>query len=310
MTHESAKRIWGEKTNARSHLLEIAAIIGVNLLWALCYPVLTIAVTDTPPILLALIRSLIAGATLVGLGAWLKRPLPKGKKLWLLIPAIGLTSTAMGFGGMFMAGGRISPGIATVLANTQPLLASLIAVTTLSERPSQIRLLGMGLGFLGILTTAIPDLLHNDDSAQITGVGYVMFGAVGVAAGNVLLKKISRSADGLMVVGFQFLCGSIFLFPVILVSGIPLSADWSLKSAVAISILAWPGTALVFVIWYWLLGRSELNRANAFTFLTPVFGLAMGWLFFEERMGPVQWTGIALTLCGVFLAGRGTRHEK
>lgn len=284
-------------------LVEFGAIVSINLLWALCYPVLTIAVTDTPPLSLAFVRSILAGATLVGLGLWLKRPFPKKGRLWLILLGIGLTSTAMGFGGMFMAGGRISPGIATVLANSQPLLASIMAVFILGERPGRNRLIGLGVGFIGIVVTTLPEILRSGEPTRFLGLGFVIMGATGVAIGNVLLKLIANDVDNLMAIGIQFLFGSLSLFVMVCLLNIPVMTDWSLQSFVAITILAWPGTALVFLIWYWLLARNELNRINAFTFLTPIFALIMGRLAFEERIGPVQLLGIGLTLLGVYRAG-------
>jgi len=50
-----------------------------------------------------------------------------------------------------------------------------------------------------------------------------------------------------------------------------------------------------------ILRTTELNRANAFTFLVPVFGLAMGAAFFGETLGRFEIAGILLTLGGIAL---------
>ncbi len=52
------------------------------------------------------------------------------------------------------------------------------------------------------------------------------------------------------------------------------------------------------------LERVELNQANAFTFLVPIFGLIIGAAFFSERLEAVQIAGVVLVLAGVFLVQR------
>jgi drug/metabolite transporter (DMT)-like permease len=61
------------------------------------------------------------------------------------------------------------------------------------------------------------------------------------------------------------------------------------------------GTALMTGLWYYLLARAPLNRLNTFTFLTPVFGLLLGGLFFDERLGWIQAIGIGVTILAIQL---------
>lgn len=50
-------------------------------------------------------------------------------------------------------------------------------------------------------------------------------------------------------------------------------------------LLALAGTALACWLWSLVLQRTELNSANAFSFLVPLFGLAMGPAFYGETLG-------------------------
>ena len=67
-------------------------------------------------------------------------------------------------------------------------------------------------------------------------------------------------------------------------------------------------SALVYWLWFSVLEQAPLNRANAFSFLIPIFGLTMGALFYGETLGWPQLAGIAFTILGVGLVTRrGTR---
>jgi len=69
--------------------------------------------------------------------------------------------------------------------------------------------------------------------------------------------------------------------------------------------LQWPfNISLVYWLWSAILQKTELNRANAFSFLVPIFGLSLGALFFNERVGWIEVIGIGLTLVGIALASR------
>ncbi|HEX7012637.1 MAG TPA: DMT family transporter, partial [Steroidobacteraceae bacterium] len=74
--------------------------------------------------------------------------------------------------------------------------------------------------------------------------------------------------------------------------------------ALATLSLAVIGTALPFVLWFELLRRAPLTQLNGFSFLTPVFGLLIGALWFDERTSRLQIGGIALCLIGIYLLSR------
>jgi drug/metabolite transporter (DMT)-like permease len=84
----------------------------------------------------------------------------------------------------------------------------------------------------------------------------------------------------------------------------PSQIQWSPVFLFALAGLAFPGTALAYALWFWLLGRMPLGRANAFMFLTPFFALALGIGFFGERAGPTTILGLVLAAIGIVLVER------
>lgn len=59
----------------------------------------------------------------------------------------------------------------------------------------------------------------------------------------------------------------------------------------------------MLVLWLDLLKRNELVRINIYTFLSPVFALAIAAIFFDERLRLLEWIGVALVLTAVALIG-------
>ncbi len=282
-------------------LLTGSKILIAMLLWAACFPLLTIGITYAPHLTFATLRALLAGLALVGLALALGRPIPSGLRNWIILALIGFGATSLGFLGMFHAAEFVSPGIATVVANSQPLLAAGLAGVVLGERLSPRGKLGMSLGFCGIIVIAAPGLLAEGQERYLIGVGYILLAATGITVSNVMLKKIAASVDPLMTIGWQFLIGAVPLAIASAAMEDPTAIQWSPTFIAILLTLALFGSALVYVIWLSVLSKVPLNKANAFSFLVPVFGLTIGVLFYNETIGAAAILGISLAILGVWL---------
>jgi drug/metabolite transporter (DMT)-like permease len=59
-----------------------------------------------------------------------------------------------------------------------------------------------------------------------------------------------------------------------------------------------------FIFWLWLLSIYPASGVASFSFLTPVFGLALGWLLLDEPIGPGILGAAALVAAGIVLINR------
>ncbi len=285
---------------------DMLQLLTVVLLWAICYPLITSGLAAFSPFQFATLRSLIAGFSLLFVGYMLKRPILPEKSLWPNLAIISLTFTALGFTGMFLAGGRITPGLATVIANVQPLLAALLGLFYLTERLNRRTGLALFVGFAGILVIAHPGLTESSSNSTPSGIALVLIGAIGVAVGNVLLKSIANRVDPLIAMAWVLLLGAIPLAIAAAVYESTNTIKWSLASVSNLLILSIFGTALVFYWWLKLLQKIPLNVLNAFTFLTPVLALFMGIAFYNERLILIEWLGMGIIVFSLYLAS----HKK
>jgi len=290
--------------------LSISKIIAAMLLWAACFPLITIGITLAPHLSFATLRAVIAGLVLVGLACALRRPFPRGLRVWASLSVMGVGATSLGFLGMFHAAEFVSPGIATVIANTQPLLAAGLGAVVLGERLSARGKAGLFVGFMGIVVIAAPRLIAGGQDSYLIGMAYIVLAALGITFSNVMIKKIAGQIDPLMAMGMQFLIGSV---PLAIAAGLtedPGAIQWSFTFIAILLALALFGSALVYVLWMSVLEKVPLYQANAFSFLVPVFGLTMGMLFFGETLDLTKLIGITLAIFGVVLvAGRRTAQQ-
>ena len=205
----------------------------------------------------------------------------------------------LGFAGMFLAGGRVSPGIATVLSNIQPLLAVLIGLVVLAESITRSRGFVLMLGFIGIVATALPSLLASDGQSSFYGVAFVGLGALGVAIGNIVLKHMANQIDPIVAAGWALILGAVPLWGLTIAMNEALPYRVTPTLIATVFVLAIFGTALALVLWLDLLRRYDLVRVNVFSFMTTVFALLIGAVFFEERWSASEWIGIVITMMAV-----------
>lgn len=279
-------------------------LVFVMFLWAICFPLITIGIESSPHLTFAAARAFVAGAALLALGIALKRPFPAGKRLWLLLAMIGFGATTLGFFGMFHAAEFISPGIATVIANTQPLMAAMLAHLILGERLNFVGKLGLTIGFAGIVLMTFPELLTTTRGNSTIGIIYIILAALGITISNVLIKRLAGTVDPLMAMGIQLLIGAVPLAFIAALTESPGSVQWSGEFIAILLTLALLGTSLVYWLWISLLESVELSKANAFSFLIPIFGLALGAAFFSESYGWAEIAGAGLSILGLDLVVR------
>jgi len=267
----------------------------VMVLWAACFPLIGLGLPDAPHIYFAALRALLAGAALLLVGWMLRRPLPRGTHNWLQLAGIGLGATTLGFIGMFHASAFISPGLATVITNAQPILAAVLGYLLIGERLGRYGKAGLILGFAGIVITAWPGT-STEGQGYTTGLGYLLLFAVGISISNVLIRRVAGTMDAIMAMAIQLLIGSVpLMLAVVLLEDVG-AISWTVSFVFSLLSLSLVVTALAYWLWCRVLETTELYRANVFTCLVLGLGLAMGVFFYDERISTMVVLGVLMSL--------------
>jgi drug/metabolite transporter (DMT)-like permease len=264
-----------------------------------------------PPLSFAALRLLLGGAALLALLLFLRQPLLPALGSWPWLVALALSAATFSYGAMFVSQGFTSAGIASVLGNTQPLIIVVLAAAFLGERMTRGKWLALLLGFGGATLIATP-VLAVPDAYGLDGALLALGSAGGLAVGSVLIKRMGPGTNLLIISAWQLLLGSLPLLGAAALLERGTSVRWTAEFAGMLLILALAGTAFVVAAWYWLIQSGDLGRLSMFFFLVPAFGLVLAGLFSGERIGPIQWLGLALVVGGLaalapeVLRSRGT----
>ena len=281
-----------------------ALVVLICLSWGFNQVSVKLAIHDIPPLLQGTIRSV--GATLL-VAAWCKwRGMPLFARDGTLVA--GVVTGAL-FGLEFVL---IYQGLAYTTATRAVLFIYLAPFFVVlgtriflpADRFGPAQWLGLALSFAGMMVAfgaPTPAL----DPRQIVGDLMMVAAAIAWAATTLLIKtsglnRISSEKVMLyqLVVSIPMLGTGALLFGEHIVD---------MPSGPAIAALAYQTiwvVSVTFVIWFALVVRYSANRLSAFSFLTPLFGVAAGHFVLGEQMTPAFAAAVALVALGLVLVNR------
>lgn len=162
--------------------------------------------------------------------------------------------------------------------------------------------LGLALSFGGMmLAFGVPTPAL--DPRQMLGDVMMVGAALAWAATTLIIKASSLNRVASEKVLLYQLAISVPMFAMVaLIDGEHVAHMPSLSAIGALTYQTL--TAMTFVIWFALIVRYSANRLSAFTFLTPLFGVAAGHLVLDEPLTPAFVAAVALVVLGLVLVNR------
>lgn len=162
--------------------------------------------------------------------------------------------------------------------------------------------LGLALSFGGMmLAFGVPTPAL--DPRQMLGDVMMVGAALAWAATTLIIKASSLNRVASEKVLLYQLAISVPMFVMVaLIDGEHVAHMPSLSAIGALTYQTL--TAMTFVIWFALIVRYSANRLSAFTFLTPLFGVAAGHLVLDEPLTPAFVAAVALVVLGLVLVNR------
>ncbi|MGZ4438273.1 MAG: DMT family transporter, partial [Nocardioidaceae bacterium] len=199
-------------------------------------------------------------------------------------------------------------GLAAVLIYLQPVLTGVLAAPLLGESLGVTKLVGLLLGFAGIVVVSAGAL---EGHVSLAGVGWAVAGAAVWSLGTIAFKRTQVRPDPVdpwWAVALSFLVGGVALCVLGLLVE-PGELTWTAEFGVALAYSSLVGTALAWALWFGLVSAGEASRASSYIFFVPVVSLVVGALLLHEQVGLSLLAGGALVIAGVYLANRPARTE-
>jgi drug/metabolite transporter (DMT)-like permease len=278
------------------------AFVAVSVIWGIPYLFIKIAVDHgVPPGGVAFGRSAIGAAVLFPL-ALRAGTLSSLKGRWLWVVAYALAEIALPFLLIPVGEQHVASSLAAIGIATTPLIVALLSLwLDPSERPTRTRLLGLLVGFGGVVVFMGVDVAGRPD--ELLGVVATLFAAAGYATGAMLLKVRLPDSDPRAIMTVSLALAALVLAPLAVVNppdGVP-----SAGALGAITVLGVVCSAAGFALFVALVAQAGPARAVVVTYVSPVVAVGLGVALLDERPGRGAITGLLLILAGSWLATHG-----
>lgn len=271
------------------HFLIALAVVAI---WGSNFVVIKYALHTLPPMTLAVLRFAIAFVPACFF-------LPRPRVDWRNLAGYGLFVGVGQFGLLYLAMRReISPGLASLVVQTQVFFTLLLAVRLAGERVLAAQWAGLALAVAGIAVI----MGHTDGSTTPLGLAMVLAAAFCWACGN-LVGKRAGPVNMLAYVVWS----SAFAVPPLLAGALLVDGPAQVATAIATADAgAWAAvlwqsfanTLFGYGCWSWLLARHPAARIVPMALLVPVFGMGASSLLLAEPM-----PGWKLAAAGLVMAG-------
>ncbi len=294
------------RVEARAAALDwpaMALLLLLCAIWGLAQVAIKVANAGVSPLTQAGIRS--AGAALC-LGAWsAARGVPLLRRDGTL--GYGLTIGAM-FAGEFVFiywGLTFTTASRAVLfVYAAPFVVAVGAHFLLpGERLHRLKVLGLLCAFGG-LALAFADGLRLPTRRELLGDTLELVGAILWGATTLVVKARGRAVSPEKTLFYQLAGSAVAL----------LGLAWLVRepgltrpTPLVLGALAYQTFAIAFasyLAWFWLLTRYPASEMHAFTFWTPLLGLAAGGLLLGEPVSAALIVAVALVAAGIYLVNR------
>lgn len=239
-------------------------------------------------------RAIIAGITLFLLARVGGRSL-KFRAGWWPFAVVGATTVAGQLIGLSYATPLIGTAMAAILVATIPMFAMVIGQLWGLERITPERLVGLIIGFVGVvLLVGFPAVPV--DAAFVLGCAGALFACVCAAFGSNYASHRLRDTGAWEVTIGAFLMGGLMTLPLLFAVPVPdvprvIDYGYLLIAAVVMS-------AMTYVLYFGLVASIGATRAISVEFAVTAIAVLVGAVFLGEPLSIVQMVGAVVIIAG------------
>jgi drug/metabolite transporter (DMT)-like permease len=292
------------RNNPASRAQIIAAFASIYLVWGSTYLAIRYAIETIPPFMMGGIRFLVSGAMLY---AWARyRGAPKPTRLhWRNAVIAGGFLLLGGNGAVVWAEQFVPSGLTALLVSILPFWLVIIEwLRPTRRRPSTVVVVGLVLGFIGIIVLVGPGNVGGHGDIRPLGALVLILGSLSWAIGSFWSRDASLPSSGLLTTGMEMLGGGALLLIVGAISG-ELSRfdirDVSRVSTIGLLYLITFGSLIGFTSYIWLLDKVSPARLGTYAYVNPVVAVLLGWAIAGERLSIRTGIAAAIVICAVAL---------
>ena len=270
-------------------------LISLAAIWGSAFMFIKISAVEFGPILLVTLRLLIAG--LVFMPLLLKKQNRLQFKPYLSsILIIAVVSNALPFTLFAFASLGATSNMLGILNGTTAFLTTFIAYFWLKEFISSKQIVGLFLGFIGVVILVNPA----NGSSTILASMCALVGSLCYAFNGNYLQKYHQNSNKIVLIGWSMLFGGLLMLP-LAVFNLPNQMP-NFNSFLALLWLAVVSTGIGYLAYVRLIDRIGAVKTSTLTYLLPGFSIIWGAIFLNENITLIIFGGFMFVMMGMYFA--------
>jgi len=283
-------------------IIDYSLLCFLALIWSSAFFNIKIATESFGPVTIAFLRVFLASIPLIILCNYKKIKIEVFSKDWYWFALIGFVNLVIPF--FFISYGikAVQSNLAAILMSSTPLTSTILGhYFTKYEKFNLIKTIGVLIGFSGIVYLFSDNILINENNFYSAII--ILLGATGYVVGGVLTLKISNKKNENVTTSIC-IWASIILLPLTLIFEQPWNNIPSTISVISVIYLGLVSTGLAWLLRFSILKTNGLIFQSQVSFLIPIFGIVLGYIFLDELITPKIIVSVVLVLIGIYLAKR------
>ncbi|MFF9716205.1 DMT family transporter [Streptomyces sp. NPDC014603] len=274
---------------------------ALSLIWGFSFLLIKVGTEGYAPFQVTLGRLAFGTAVLAAAMAMRREGLPRGLRTWGHLAVAGFLLNALPFSLFAFAELTIPSTLAGICNATSPLWGMALSLVALSEdRPSRVRLAGLAVGFVGVLT--VLGAWQGFEGLDVRGTSMALLASLSYPVGWIYVRRTlaGNPHSHLSLTGGQLLLATVQLAVVTpLFTSAP--DNFAVVPLLAVAALGTLGTGLAMLVQYGLVAEVGPTTGQMVTYFIPVIAAAAGVTILGERLTWSVPVGAVIVLAGAAL---------
>ena len=288
-------------------IIDYALLTILALIWSSAFFNIKIATYSYGPVTIAFLRTFFGAIPVVGICLVKKIKIEAFSKDWYWFAAIGMVNLVIPFFLIAYGVQRVQSNLAAILMASTPLSATVLAhLFTKNEKINLIKILGVLVGFSGIVFLFSDNTLINENNFLSALI--IFFASTFYVIGGILTLKVSNKKNE-NVTASILIWGTLFLIPITAFTEKPWNLNPSADSTIALVYLGVVATGLAWLLRFKILKNNGLVFQAQVAYLIPIFGIILGYIFLKELITPKVLVAVAAVIIGIYFVKKSNSKK-
>jgi drug/metabolite transporter (DMT)-like permease len=279
-------------------IIDYTLLAILALIWSSAFFNIKIATESFGPITIAFLRVFFGSIPVLLLCFYKNIKIEAFSKDWYWFALIGFINLVAPFFLIAYGVKSVQSNLAAILMSTTPLSSTILGhFYTNNEKFNLVKTVGILIGFSGIIYLFSDNILINDNN--FISALLILLGSTCYVVGGVLTLKISKKKNE-NVTGSILIWAVIILIPLMFFFEKPWTSTPSLESTVSVVYLGLVSTGLAWLLRFRILKNNGLIFQSQVSYLIPIFGIVLGYVFLKEIITPKIIVSLTAVLVGLY----------